>query len=43
LIAAGTLDLSNVRGRALGSMMLNRALSACEDLDSLGVLSALAS
>jgi Ecdysteroid kinase-like family len=41
LIAAGTLDLSNARGRALGSMMLNRALSATEDLDSLRILRAL--
>jgi hypothetical protein len=38
LIAAGTLDLSNERGRALGHMMLSRALTAAADLDCLGVL-----
>jgi hypothetical protein len=41
LIAAGTLDLSNERGRSLASMMLNRSLSAAQDLDSLGLLQSL--
>jgi hypothetical protein len=41
LIAAGTLDLANDRGRALGKMMLDRALSAVEDVRSLGLLESL--
>jgi hypothetical protein len=41
LIAAGTLDLSNERGRALASMMLNRSLSAAQDLEALPLLESL--
>jgi hypothetical protein len=41
LIAAGTLDLSNERGRELGKMMLERALSAAEDVRSLALIEAL--
>jgi hypothetical protein len=41
LIAAGTLDLSNERGRSLAAMMLNRSLSAAQDLDSLSLLQSL--
>lgn len=41
LIAAGTLDLANERGRALGVMMLDRALSAAEDVQALALLESL--
>ncbi len=41
LIVAGSLDLANERGRALGKMMLDRALSAAHDVDSLALLESL--
>lgn len=42
LLAAGALDLSNDRGRALAGAMLERALSAARDADGLALLRALA-
>jgi hypothetical protein len=41
LIAAGTLDLSNARGRALGKMMLDRCLTAVSDAGSARLLRSL--
>lgn len=41
LIAAGTLDLANERGRALGTMMLDRALSAVEDVRAIDLVESL--
>jgi Ecdysteroid kinase-like family len=42
LLAAGALDLSNERGRALARAMLERALSAARDADGLALLRGLA-